>query len=145
MAGVHTKLMAFLDRSVKHPFEWGQHDCMLEVADWLDFACGMDVARLWRGTYDSEAELEALVEGVGGLEQAMHDEALRLGLAETVEPLAGDFGLVTLPGQEKPLGAILMPSGRWRMKTLTGIALRRDVTVIVAWSLPCRPSSPLLS
>ncbi len=144
MAGLRDKLMSFLDRAAKWPFEWGQHDCMLEVADWLDHACGMDTASRWRGTYASEAELDAILAEHGTLEEAMREEANAAGLHEAAEPLFGDVALVLPSGQEKPLGAILMPSGRWRMKTLTGIALRRDVTVVVAWSLPCRPSSPQL-
>lgn len=137
MAGIRDKLMPFLDRAAKRPFVWGQSDCMLEVADWLDHACGLDAASRWRGTYSDEAGAIAAMGGDIGT--AMRQEAARLGLSEAAEPLPGDVALVTLPGQEKPLGAILMPSGRWRMKTLSGILLTKDVTVIVAWSLPCRP------
>jgi hypothetical protein len=132
--------MAFLDKAAKHPFAWGDHDCMLEVADWLDAACGMDIASAWRGLYDDEDSLTATLDALGGFETAMRAAAAQHGLAEVAEPQFGDVGIVQPPGQPKPLGAILMPSGRWRMKTLTGIALRRDVTVVVAWSLPCRPS-----
>lgn len=141
MAGLREKLMAFLDKAAKWPFEWGQHDCMLEVADWLYAACGIDAAYAWRGTYDSPEDLEATFAPQGGFVPAMIAEAARLGLAETAEPLFGDVALVTLAGQDKPLGAILMPSGRWRMKTMTGIALTREVTIVVAWALPCRAGS----
>lgn len=137
MAGIREKLNAFLDKSARRPFEWGVCDCMLEVADWLDQSCGFDVANEWRGRYSTEEEAYSLMGG--SLEIAMRAEAARLGLAEAVQPLFGDVGLVIPPGQEKPLGAILMPSGRWRMRTQTGVALSRDVTVVVAWALPCRP------
>lgn len=137
MTGVRDKLMPFLDRAAKRPFAWGQSDCMLELADWLDHACGLDSASRWRGRYSDEAGASAIMGG--DIEAAMRKEASFLGLREVTEPLPGDVALVTLAGQEKPLGAILMPSGRWRMKTLAGIALTKDVNIVVAWSLPCRP------
>lgn len=139
MAGIREKIMTFLDRASRTPFAWGQSDCMLEVADWLDFACQTGAAGRWRGTYSDEASLDALLEPLGGLETAMRAEAVTLGLEEAAEPQVGDVALVTVEGQEKPLGAILMPSGRWRMKTLEGVVLSREVTVVVAWKLPCRP------
>jgi hypothetical protein len=140
MPGTGETLMAWLDLSARRPFVWGESDCMLEVASWLDYSRGLDAASAWRGRYHSEAEAEALMPE--GLEAAMRAEAARLGLRETAEPQLGDIAVVSVAGQAKPCGAILMPSGRWRMKTLTGIALIRDVSVLAAWSLPCRRSSP---
>lgn len=138
MPGIREKLTLFLDKAARRPFEWGVSDCVLEVADWLDQSCSLDVASEWRGRYSDEASARALMPR-GDLEAAMRLEMGFIGLKETVQPQFGDVALVTLVGQDKPLAAILMPSGRWRMKTLTGIALTRDVTVVVAWSLPCRP------
>lgn len=137
MPGLREKLNIFLDRAARRGFEWGVSDCVLEVADWLDLACGLDIAAEWRGRYSDEASAHALMPD--GLEAKMRSEMARLGLTLAQEPRFGDVAVVTLAGQPKPLAAILMPSGRWRMKTLTGIALTKDVTVLVAWSLPCRP------
>lgn len=137
MPGIREKLNAFLDKSARRRFEWGVCDCMLEVADWLDRACGTDIANEWRGTYSTEEEAYARLGG--DLVTAMRAEAARRGLTEAAEPQFGDIGIVLPPGQDKPLGAILMPSGRWRMLTQAGIALTADVTVLVAWALPCRP------
>lgn len=145
MAGivVTERLPAFLDRTARKPFEWGQSDCMLEVADWLDFCCRLGAADAWRGRYSNEYEADALMPA--GLVAGMVSEAARLGLQETAEPLPGDVAVVSIPGQGKPLGAIRLLSGRWRMKTTAGILTMREVTVLVAWSLPCRLSSPLPS
>lgn len=142
VAGVRDKLMAWLDQAARRPFEWGVADCVLDAADWLDFACGTKIADSWRGRYSSEAQADALTAPYGGLEAAMRAEALFWGLAVTAQPVFGDVALVTVAGQDKPLAAVLMPSGRWRMKTAAGIALTRDVTVVVAWALPCRPMPP---
>lgn len=137
MPGIREKLNAFLDKAARRPFEWGVSDCVLEVTDWLDQSCGFDIAAEWRGRYHDEAGARALMPD--GLEAAMRSEMARLGLRIAPQPQFGDVALVTVAGQAKPLAAILMPSGRWRMKTLTGICVTRDVTVVVAWSLPCRP------
>jgi hypothetical protein len=142
MNEVQRKLNAFLDRSAKYAFAWGDHDCMLDIADWLDYSCGLRVAEEWRGNYATEDELDELMDSLGGFEQAMRDEADRLELVEAAEPLLGDPGLLNVSGQPKILGGILMPSGRWRMRTLTGFLVTSAVTVVVAWSLPCRPSLP---
>lgn len=139
MPNLRDKLMRFFDWSSGRPFEWGQSDCVMEIATWLKLACGLDVAGPWRGKYKNEAEASAILDPLGGLEAAMRAEATRVGLEETLDPQFGDVALVTVPGQDKPLGAILMPSGRWRMKTMTRIVVTRDVIVIVAWKLPCRP------
>jgi hypothetical protein len=137
---VRKKLNGFLDRSARHPFQWGQHDCMLDVADWLDHACGLDLASRWRGRYASEAELEALLAPLGGFGPVMQAEAELAGLAEATELDPGNVALVTLSGQDKPLGAILMPSGRWRLRTLSGFVVTAAVSILTMWSLPCRPS-----
>lgn len=130
---IRSKLFQFLDYSARHPFEWGVHDCVLEVADWLDRARGLNVANEYRGTYSDEAGAAAII-GLGGLASAMSAKAAALGLAETREPKPGDVAVVTAPGQDKPLAAILMPSGRWRMKTERGF-VTRGVEVIKAWSV----------
>lgn len=140
-------LMAFFDRSASHAFEWGQHDCMLDIADWLDFAnkksgAPSAVAEEWRGLYASEQECDDLMDSLGGFETAMRDEADRIGLPETAEPLPGDIGLLTVSGQPKMLGGIMTPANRWRMRTQAGFLVTASVTVEVAWSLPCRPSLP---
>lgn len=88
MASIREKLNLFLDKAAGWGFEYGQHDCMLEVADWLDFACGLDAASAWRGTYSSQEELDALMPD--GLEAAMRAEAARIGLQEAATPQFGD-------------------------------------------------------
>jgi hypothetical protein len=43
------------------PFEWGQNDCALWCADWLNKATGQDFSSHWRGTYTTENELLLLM------------------------------------------------------------------------------------
>lgn len=138
MPGVREKFSAFLDRSAARTFEWGQADCLLEVADWLDLACGYDLANQWRGTYSTEEQANALIGG--DIVAFMSAQAATLGIAEAAQPQFGDVGAVTVVGQDKPLAAILLASGRWRMRTAAGIVTARDVTVLKAWSLACRPA-----
>jgi hypothetical protein len=134
MPDLRTSLFQFLDQSARRRFEWGVCDCVLEVADWLDRSLGLSIADEYRGTYSDEAGARAIL-GPGGIEGAMSAKLAEIGLAETREPQFGDVAVVAAPGQGKPLAAILMPSGRWRMKTERGIALSRGVTVMKAWSV----------
>jgi hypothetical protein len=133
MPDLRTSLFQFLDQSARRRFEWGVCDCVLDVADWLDRALGLSIADEYRGTYSDEAGATAIL-GPGGIEGAMSAKAAEIGLAETREPQFGDVAVVTA-GQGKPMAAVLMPSGRWRMKTERGIALSRAVTVMKAWSV----------
>jgi hypothetical protein len=110
---------------------------MLDLADWVDLACGTQIAKDWRGKYSNESEA---IELLGGdFQSGVEKEIDGRGLARTSYAMPGDIGIVTVGGQDKPLGAIMMPSGRWRMRTATGFVMARDVIVITAWILPpCR-------
>jgi hypothetical protein len=135
MTAIADKLMQFFDRSMRNPHVLGTNDCMLDVADWLDFAGGMDVARDWRGHYASEEELDAILAPMGGFVAAMKTEAARIRLKETIAPRPGDVGIIEAVG--KPMGAIMIMSRRWRVRSPRGFATV-TATPIVAWGLPCR-------
>lgn len=128
-------LMKFLDRSTAKEFIWGENDCSLDLADWLGMN-GFDVAKDWRGTYSSELECQALLDARGGLLSVITAEASRLGLQATARPQQGDIAVITINGRS--MCAIMMPSGRWRMRTLDGFVVSKAGEVIAAWSVPCR-------
>ena len=47
-------------------FEYGQHDCSLFVADWIEDQTGIDVAKDYRGRYKTELGAAKLIKGVTG-------------------------------------------------------------------------------
>lgn len=138
---VKRRLISFYDWSARFAYEVGQHDCLLEAIDWLEFACRgilpIDLSSKWRGTYSTSEELEALCAPAGGLEQAFQAQAQVTGLEPASPPRTGDIGMVSLPSFGLT-GAVILPSGRWRIKTPTGIVTTSLVTVVAAWGLPCR-------
>jgi hypothetical protein len=54
---------SLLDAHIENaqPFEWGQNDCALWSADWVNLATGVNFASQWRGLYTTEDELAALL------------------------------------------------------------------------------------
>lgn len=139
MPVVRELLPKFLDKSSRKPFLWGESDCMLDIADWLAFATKdkelRDVGSKWRSRYSTQQECEALLEPMGGLVGAMKTEAKALGLESTDQPEPGDIAMVEGFG-DKPMGAIMMMSGRWRVRTEKGFVVSHEFKPIVAWKLP---------
>jgi hypothetical protein len=128
-------LMSFLDSSASKRFDWSDVNCMIELALWIDKTCGTALAPAWRGLCATEAEWNELITARGGLLTVADVEARGAGLVATETPIMGDVAVVEIGG--KAMGAIMMPSGRWRMRTLNGFETRRDIAVLKAWSLPC--------
>lgn len=145
MAVMPAQWPAFAKASSLEPFQWGWADCMLDVADWLQAASGRDLGAQWRGRYATAEECRALFRARGGLARAMRQDAAAAGLIETDAPAPGDVGIVrAFPAEFKgghrrlfPMGAIMMASGRWRVRGLVG-HITGDYPVVVAWRLPCR-------
>ena len=91
-------LAAFLRAAAQHPFAWGQHDCLLFLADWVFQRTGADPAGEFRGAYATEGEAKRLIVRAGGM-AALIDR--RMPGKRTEEPERGDIGLIdTLPGGE---------------------------------------------
>lgn len=47
-------LSDFIEDRRNKPFQWGQNDCCLFVADWILLCTGVDFAKDARGTYSTE-------------------------------------------------------------------------------------------
>lgn len=62
------RLAALFEQRRRAPFEWGSNDCCLFAADAVMAACDYDPAKDLRGTYATEAQGEALIASLGGLE-----------------------------------------------------------------------------
>ncbi len=113
----------YLDRAARRPFAYGEHDCLLFLADWVREKRGVDPAEGLRGRYSGRLgalRLKLVHGGAAGLVAS----CVRLaGLERTSEPRAGDIGLLfaLVPGASMPqiVGAIcagerwvaLAPSG----------------------------------
>ncbi len=97
----------------------GKHDCCTFPANWAIACGGPDPMALWRGTYATEAEGEALISEAGGLAALFARGMEAADLVEVERPEEGDIGVVSLLGEEA--GAIFTGK-RWAFVADRGIA-----------------------
>ncbi len=129
------RLTAFVREAMRREFVWGQRDCILFCTDWVQVVTGIDPASRWRGSYQSEAEAQAIIDGFGGL-AALCDEGYA-GILERCEPENALVGVIK--SYSGDIGAIR--SGlSWVVLTERGIGrVRIDLAeCLAAWGLPCQ-------
>jgi hypothetical protein len=132
---------AFLRDYAGRPFSYGTTDCVLFLADWL-LICGRnrDVAEEYRGTYTDEDACFALLRAKGGLLRLVAREARELAL-RPVRPATAPCGAIGViryrpEGEnERHLGAIRCPSGRWASKCTHGLLMVGAPRVAAAWEV----------
>ena len=109
---------------------WGVSDCLLSVGDYLAAAGHLDVASLFRGTYDDEAGAMRHVDDHGG-----HAGLIDLvGLPLTGKPDRGDVAVIDLG--EVEVGALCTGEGfAVRLERGTVEINRRFVRVVAAWKV----------
>lgn len=105
-------------REFSRPFEYGESDCCLSVANVLVALGRADPAASWRGQWKDEADAVAITRG--DLETIIPREAARLGWPEidpgTAKP--GDIGL--------SLGVLLIRTeNAWAAKSEKGVVVMR--------------------
>lgn len=167
MARVRTLSPAELDDYLctagRRRWGWGEVDCFLFVADWVERVTGVDCAGEYRGAYASEREARRLIKLNAGPVAFAGALLARAGYVETAGPQAGDVALVRVafgcgvspsrnlvfPGMTEkasapqrrvvfgPVGAILRRPGFWAVKPSDAPGLVfANFPVIQAWTLP---------
>lgn len=125
---------SFLPYYRRRPFEWGQCDCCLFVADWVQTMAGFDPAAALRGRYHSRLGAKRALRRAGfNSIMAIADAALGERLA--VLALArGDIGL--LLQDDAPALGIVWGANVWAMAEQGAVPLPL-ATVAFGWRLPC--------
>lgn len=124
------RLDEFIAGRMRTPFHWGKHDCCLFAADAVHAMTGVDHARDWRGTYQTEEEAQPVLEQMGGL------EACAALAGPAVAPLAaqaGDVGIV-FDGHRELLGVCTGPN--WLVPATYGLAALPLTACRKAWRVP---------
>jgi hypothetical protein len=131
-----TPLYRFLNVMYGRKFIWGECDCVLMLADWVQFLRGVDPAAEYRLTYGTAGECQRVTrfytEPV-----ALFDRLLAPhGIAQTAAPVAGDIGIVLLPmdGRMRPHGALCL-GNKWAAKSEHGILAAMPPQVVQAWGV----------
>lgn len=78
------------------PFVFGQMDCSMWAAAWVQQQTGVDLAADWRGTYSTRAEYLRMLSADGGLVRVT-DRAMRHIKAPRIHPSEaqpGDIGII---------------------------------------------------
>ena len=136
-AGVGGRLATFLQDYAARPWNPGEVDCCLYLADWA-MACGHDdPAASLRGTYSGEAEMRAVVERAGGLVPLVLGCASSIGLVPVVnEPLAaGDFAVIgSAKRADRQWGAIY-DGASFRVVTSDNGIARMAAKILMRWKM----------
>jgi len=163
VADVPAELSALLDgylcEAGRRRWSWGDVDCFLFVADWIERITGIDCAGEYRGAYTTSREARRLIKDNGG-PVAFADVLLaRAGCVATKSPQQCDVALVrvrfaqateagrlvmssaatTRPTRTVfgPIGAICRRPGLWAVKPADAPGLVfGDFPLIQAWALP---------
>ena len=91
-------LTRFLNRAAATPFEWGQFDCLLWLADWIEERRGIDPADSLRGKYCSMLQAARIVREAGGMERLVDITTRPVGLSRATEGARGDIAVVQVAG-----------------------------------------------
>ncbi|WP_300535153.1 hypothetical protein [uncultured Mameliella sp.] len=104
-----TPLYAMMHLWASRPFVWGEHDCALGLADWLQHLRGVDTAAHLRGQYFDALSCQRFcgwfTDPVRVIEECL---ATVGGLPRVEAPQPGDVAVLILPQPDRdmPVGAI---------------------------------------
>lgn len=128
-------LSDYLDSATRRRWQWGFVDCTLFCGDWAMTRSGRDPGEGIRGTYSTEGEALAIVEGAGGMVAFVGDRLEAIGwerLSFVNHPQEGDIGVVRAP--VVPLGHTALVPGifgseawgnRWITRGMLGLTAGR--------------------
>lgn len=120
------------------PFVWGETDCVMVLADWVQRLHGVDPAADLRMAYRSAGECQRMT-GFYTEPVALFDRLLTpLGIARTAAPKRGDIGIVmlTVDGRQRPHGAICAGVA-WATKGEDSVTSYRPPqrAILAAWDM----------
>jgi hypothetical protein len=128
-----TPLFLTLNRWKVQRHEWGFHDCMIALADWVQSVRGFDPAAGLRGTYGDPAVCPLARAYRADPEPLLRKAFADLPLVDVAE--AGDVALVALPGQRFQSGALCLPGGNWALRGEGGVLITRAARPVLVWGV----------
>jgi hypothetical protein len=134
-----TPLARFLSDAAARGFRWGEHDCMLFVANWALRLTGQDPGAPWRGTYSTEAEALGILHDGGGPGPILNGALIPQGwTARAGGCRAGDICVVRAPVRDGSLSltaSVHAGRGRFALVTERGLVVG-PVPFLLGWSHP---------
>lgn len=136
MCATADKLTSYLRQKATSRFSWGELDCAIFVADWVELLSGSDPMPDYRGKYYNVEEAHELLSGGDGLvgvvnccaERAgmlrVSDDSYRVGDIAVIRLLIGDFCAIrSLRG--------------WMLFGTHRVSRIVDAEVLTAWRVKC--------
>lgn len=126
-------LAAFVESRLATPFAWGSNDCVTFVADAAQAISGDDPLGALRGQWTTDAEAEAVLSTMGGLQAAV---TATLGAPLEAPSFAqrGDALLVRMPGTGAEIMALCLGS-RWACPGDEGLTRGPMSYAVAAWPI----------
>jgi hypothetical protein len=134
-------VLAYVDEIASKRWQWGECDCTMAVATWIERATGVDPLAQFRGTYSTPDEARAVVKRAGGFGPTIGRLFDEMGLERTLTPECGDVGIINasigLRHCMPVVGAIMAirVGPMWMVKALRGLSGRTDFEPVVVWRL----------
>jgi hypothetical protein len=135
-------LKHYLAENGRRRFVWGELDCFLFVADWVEQITRRDPASAYRGAYATSRYGRNIIKANGGVLQFAHDLLTRVGCEQTERPDVGDVALVRVALLARGKRAILVPTGAicsrvnmWAIKSRGASLTFGNLPVIRAWKV----------
>lgn len=133
-------LPSFLEEMAAEPWVWGECDCTMAVASWIDRIIGVDPLWQYRGRYHTPEEARDTAKAAGGFLPTIGQLFDGAGLRRTQDFEDGDVAAVNAGLHERfmlpVVGCILAIrfGDYWICKARRGI-VGRDFQVIHGWRL----------
>lgn len=131
-------LVEFLNEESKHPWQWGEYDCTMMIARWINLQTGKFPGESYRGIAKNGFGALRLLHKGGGLSTLAIKAANEVGLLRTISPEEGDVGVIMGPVQFKTKIAItevmaIRLRDLWCARTMYGIVAAKQVECKMAW------------
>lgn len=139
MIAMQHRLDAWQEAAAARKRVWGQWDCCLLAADWIERETGVNPAVDLIGTYRTAAEAEDMIDAAGGFIRMVGPRLTRVGWRRRWLGRArpGDVGAVLSFRKSGPdaVGAVCLGDGFWATCTRFGLLVGKP-TPLVAWKNP---------
>jgi hypothetical protein len=130
-------LPAYVEELSAAPWIWGECDCTMAVATWIERITGADPLKQYRGTYHSPLSAKRTAKLAGGFLPALGELFANAGLERTQDFETGDVAAIHGGSLVVPVvgHALAIRFGHlWVCKALRGV-VARDFQVIIGWRL----------
>lgn len=132
-------VVRYVSELADRPWQWGECDCTMAVADWIKEVRGINPLAKYRGAYSTADEARETAKQAGGFVPEigrLFDEA---GMKRVMIPEDGDVAMVIVPPKFRnvlPVVGVIMAirfGKSWVCKGMKGVVGRTDFEPLHIW------------